>query len=146
MLLLVVDASRGPHGDWIEREVGPTGLEHALAATDAAVDAAARYAADAFENMVKEWQDSVIKFRCSLKPADVIRLGGPAQWNCSDVRFSLAYLAIDELPSPVRERLDAIPTRLTLSAEEVDAAIAGARDATQSLPFVRRYLQERVRP
>jgi hypothetical protein len=30
------------------------------------------------------------------------------------VKFSLAYLSVDELESPLRERIDAIPTRLTL--------------------------------
>jgi len=64
-----------------------------------------------------------------LKPADVIRLGGPVQWNCSDVKFSLAYLSVDELQSPMRERIEAVPTRLTLEADQVDVAIQGAREA-----------------
>src|SRR5204863_8203499 len=113
-------------------------------ATDAAVDSAARYAADALGRMIQEWQDSVIAFRCGLKPADVIRLGGPAQWNCSDVKFSLAYLSVDELDSPMRERLDAGPTRLTLEADPVDVAIEGARAGTLVLPRLREYLRDRV--
>ena len=144
LLLIVVDASQGPNGDWTHREAGPTGLDLALSATDAAVDAAARYAADAFGRMVQEWEESVIAFRCGLKPVDVVRLGGPAQWNCADVTFSLAYLSIEELASPMRERIESVHTRLKLQPAEIDATIEGAREATLALPRLRVYLRERV--
>ena len=144
LLLIVVDASRGPNGDWTLHEAGPSGVDLALSATDAAVDAAARFAADAFGRMIQEWQESVIAFRCGLKPADVVRLGGPAQWDCADVKFSLAYLSVDELESPMRERIDAIPTRLTLEAGQVDVAIEGAREGALALRRLRTYVRERV--
>src|SRR5712664_3374679 len=144
LLLIVADASQGPNGDWTHQEAGPSGVDLARSATDAAVDSAARYAADAFGRMVQEWQDSVIAFRCGLKPADVIRLGGPVQWNCSDVKFSLAYLSVDELDSPMRERIEAVPTRLTLEADQVDAAIEGARQSTLALRRLRTYVRDRV--
>src|SRR5467141_1148399 len=144
LLLIVADASEGPNGDWRHQEAGPSGVDLARSATDAAVDSAARYVADALGRMVQEWQDSVIAFRCGLKPADVIRLGGPAQWNCSDVKFSLAYLSVDELDSPMRERIEAVPTRLTLEADQVDVAIQGARQGTLALRRLRTYLRDRV--
>jgi NTE family protein len=144
LLLIVVDASQGPNGDWTLHEAGPAGLDLALSATDAAVDAAARAAADAFGRMIQEWHDSVIAFRCGLKPADVIRLGGPAQWDCADVKFSLAYLAVGELESPMLERIEAVPTRLTLDADQVDVTIEGARQGTLALPRLRIYVHERV--
>jgi NTE family protein len=144
LLLIVVDASQGPNGDWTHREAGPGGLDLALSATDAAVDAAARNAADAFERMVQEWQESVIAFRCGLKPAVVVRLGGPAQWNCSDVKFSLAYLSVEDLDSPMRERIEKVHTRLTLEPAEIDATIESAREATLALPRLRVYLHGRV--
>jgi len=76
----------------------------------------------------------------------VLRLGGPAKWNCADVKFSLAYLSVDELESPLRERIEAVPTRLTLEAGQVDAAIEGGREGTLALRRLRTYVQERVRP
>jgi NTE family protein len=145
LLLIVADASQGPNGDWTLQETGPSGVDLALSATDSAMDAAARHAADAFGGMIQVWQDSVIAFRCSLTPAEVARLGGPAQWNCRDVKFSLAYLSVDELASPARERIEAIPTRLTLEPAQVDAAIEGGREGTLALRRLRTYLQERVR-
>jgi NTE family protein len=95
--------------------------------------------------MIQEWQDSVIAFRCGLKAADVARLGGPAQWNCADVKFSLALLSADELPGALRESIAAIPTRLTLDPAQVDVTIEGAREGLLALPRLRTYLQERVR-
>jgi hypothetical protein len=60
------------------------------------------------------------------------------------VKFSLAYLSVEELESPMRERIEAIPTRLTLQAGQVDTAIEGARAGTLALRRLRTYLQERV--
>jgi NTE family protein len=145
MLVIVVDASRGPSGDWLRTEEGPAGLDLALSATDAAVDSAARLYADAFDDMIEEWQRSVIDYRCSLEREGAIRLGGPADWHCGDVRFTIAHLSVHEIPSPLRERIEAIPTRLTLSADEIDATIEGARAGTLALPQLRAYVRERVR-
>ena len=82
--------------------------------------------------------------RVAAGTADVIRLGGPAQWDCSDVKFSLAYLSVDELESPMRERIEAIPTRLTLDFGQMDATIEGAREGTLALRRVRTYVLDRV--
>ena len=144
LLLIVVDASQGPNGDWTHKEAGPSGVDLALSATDAAVDAAARHAADALGGRIQGWQEAVIAFRCGLSPAEVIHLGGPAQWNCADVKFSLAYVSVNELEGPLRERIEAIPTRLTLKAEQVDAAIEGGRAGTLALPQLREYIRGRV--
>ena len=144
LLVIVVDASRGPSGDWINQEEGPAGLDLALSAADAAVDSAARLAADAFDAMIDGWRDSVIAFRCGLSREEVARLGGPAEWNCRDVRFTLAHLSMQGLPSPLRERLEAIPTRLSLTAEQIDTTIEGARVGTRDLPQLRAYIRERV--
>lgn len=145
LLVVVVDASQGPHGDWTHRPTGPDGLDFALAATDAAIDAAARYAADAFGAMIEDWQASIIKYRCGLGAAELKRLGAPARWDCKDVKFSLAHLAIDELASPVRERMEAIQTRLSLEPAQVDVAIEGAREGLLALPRLQAYLRDRVR-
>jgi len=144
LLLIVVDASRGPNGDWIDREDGPGGMDLALSATDAAVDSAARQAADAFDVMVREWQDSLVAYRCSLRREEVARLGGPASWNCRDVRFTVAHLQVHDLPAPLRARIEAIPTRLTLDAADIDASIEGGRSGTLGLPQLWQYLSSRV--
>ena len=144
LLLIMVDASQGPNGDWTRSEEGPTGLQAALAATDAAIDSASRGAADSVSRLLEEWQQSLIKYRCSLPHEEVERLGGPNPWNCADVKFSVARIAVDGLPAPLRERIGSIPTRLTLSPEELQATIEAGRSSTLSLPRIRAYLSERV--
>jgi NTE family protein len=146
LLFVAVDASRGPHGDWVMEQQGPTGLDLALSATDAAVDSAARSSADAFAAMIHEWEQAVIKYRCRLTAADRARLGAPANWDCADVKFSLAYLSIDQLDEPWREKIDAIPTRLTLEPAQVDDAIEGGKRGMLSLSQLRAYVEGRVRP
>jgi hypothetical protein len=45
----------------------------------------------------------------------------------------------------LRESIEAIPTRLTLGADQIDLAIAGGRAGTLALPRLRSYLNKRVR-
>ena len=144
LLLIVVDASRGPGGDWIEREDGPTGLDLALSATDAAVDSAARQSADAFDNMIHGWHRAVVAFRCGLSREEAARLGARVGWDCRDVKFTVTHLSIQGLESPYRERIDSIPTRLTLDPAQIDDTIEGARRGTMALPGLRDYVRERL--
>jgi NTE family protein len=119
----------------------------ALSATDAAVDATARLAADAFGRFLRDWEDGVIAFRCSLRPEEVQQLGGPADWRCDDVRFSLTFVSIDRLDEPeLRAALEAMPTRLSLAPEQVDTALQAGREATFASPRVHRYLHDRIGP
>ena len=144
LLLIVVDASRGPNGDWIDKEEGPAGIDLATSATDAAVDSAARAAADAFDAMIQEWQDSIVAYRCKLPRDEVTQLGGPASWNCHDVKFTVAHLEVHDLPALVRERVEKIPTRLSLEPADIDAAIEGGTQGTLGLPALWQYLSSRV--
>jgi hypothetical protein len=68
----------------------------------------------------------------------------PADWNCGDVEFSVAHIAINELPDPERYELAKIPTRLTLSRGEIEAAIKAARQAISSLSEVRYFVESRI--
>ncbi|APV52340.1 hypothetical protein BWI17_07220 [Betaproteobacteria bacterium GR16-43] len=145
LLFIVVDASRGPSGDWTMQEYGPGGVDLAVIAGDAATDASSRFAADAFGQMVRDWQESLVSFRCGLKAEDVARLGGPKDWQCADVRFYLAFLSIDRLDPAYRSKIEAIPTRLTLPVEQIDDAIEGARRGTLALPRLRQYVFERMK-
>ena len=143
LLLIVGDASRGPDGDWLDREEGPAGIDLALAATDAAVDSSAHRAADAFDNMIEGWHRSVVAFRCGLSPEEARNLGAPADWDCRDVKFTVSHLSMENLESPYRERIQAIPTRLTLDAAQIDDAIEGGRRGLLALPELQGYIRER---
>ncbi len=145
MLFLVVDAGRGPNGDWAMDAEGPSGLDMALAATDSAVDSAARTAFDSFSNMMREWQRDVIEFRCSLKDEDVLRLRGSlANWNCKDVEFDVGLVALSDLGPEQEKRLNNIPTRLTLPKADIDNAIAAGREAALKNAALKLYLKQRI--
>src|SRR5258706_1696651 len=143
LLPIVAVASRGPNGDWIQREHGPAGLDLALSATDAAVDTAARQSADTFDSMIADWERSIVAFRCGLSSGEAARLGARDGWECRDVKFTVAHLSIQALERPYRERIDAIPTRLTLEPAQIDDTIEGARRGTLALPGLRDYVRER---
>jgi len=142
-LFIIVDAAQKPGGTGDLEENGPTGVDVAMYASAAAVAASARLAADAFRGALKDWQDSVIAFRCGLTRKEALGLGATGAWQCADVRFSLAFLSIDGLDEPYHSRLAAIPTRLTMDVADVDATVEGARAGAMLLPQLQDYLADR---
>lgn len=144
MLLLLVDAGRSRSGDWSAREEGPAGVELALSVANAGVDSAARLSADFFSIMLDQWQRSIVEFRCSLSEAEVRQLRGSIDgWNCRDVRFERDMVSVAALDPDRRRRFDAIPTRLTLSAEQVDEAIEAGRRGLLATEAVRIFSEAR---
>ena len=143
LLVIVVDASSRPSSDWTLQESGPGGLDLVLSATDSAIEAGARRAVDAFGLMIEEWRQSVLYFRCGLTQADRARLGLARDWDCQDVTFSYAYLSAGDLPQPSRDRIELIPTRLSLSAQQIDASIEGGREGALALETLRAYVRDR---
>jgi NTE family protein len=147
MLFIVVDAGRGPSGDWALTPYGPSGIDLGLAATDAAIDSAARISFDAFRTMLQQWQSDVQNFRCALSPAEVAKLKGIAEadssWDCRDVKFDLALISFSDLDTSRAALLNSMPTRLTLPSKDIDAAIAAGRDAAGVNVVLRNYRQQR---
>lgn len=144
MLFLVVDAGRGPSGDWALAPDGPSGLDAALAATDSAIDSAARIGFDAFRKMMQEWQTSVMEFRCKLPLSEVARLRGSADgWDCRDIQFHFGLVSFADLGVAREAELNAIPTRLSLPTKNIDDAIAAGFDAASGNLTLKNYLQER---
>jgi NTE family protein len=158
MLFLVVDSGRSPSGQWAVTALGPSGFESATASIDTAIDAAARTSFDAFKQMLADWQADIIRYRCSLSPVEVARLraepptggGAPrapaAPWDCHDIRMDVGLISFSDLDTDRQALLNAIPTRLTLPREQIDAAIEGGRDAALRNQALRRYLQSRRAP
>ncbi|MCA3220652.1 MAG: patatin-like phospholipase family protein, partial [Burkholderiales bacterium] len=144
MLLLLVDAGRSRSGDWNTREPGPAGAELALSVANAGVDAAARLSADFFSTMLDRWQQSIVEFRCGLSEAQVQQLRGSLDgWDCRNVRFERDMVSIAVLDPDQRRRFDAIPTRLKLSAAQVDEAIDAGRRGLQATAGVRAFAATR---
>lgn len=144
MLFIVVDAGRPPSGEWALHPDGPSGIEVGIAAADAAVDSATRLSVAAFGQMLGEWRDSVVRFRCGLTEAQVRRhvpVGQP--WRCDDVVFEMDVVGFERLPPAVAERMRAMPTRLSLSPSDVALAIDAGREAALASAALHRYVQSR---
>jgi NTE family protein len=145
MVFLVVDAGRGPSGDWVLDKPGPSGFDMALAATDTAIDAAARSSYDGFRLMMSQWQQNIIDFRCSLTNVELRKFEVElSTWDCKDVKFFVGSVNFTDLESQRAARLDAIPTRLSLPKDEIDAAIEAGKDATLINAAFKSFLADRI--
>jgi NTE family protein len=146
MLFLIVDAGRTPAGDWALQLQGPGGLDVGLAAADAAIDSATRLSATAFRDMARRWQQDMVRFRCDLSQ-DRVRAWLPADeaWACDDLQIVVETISPDALAPARTARLRAMPTRLALTAEQVDEAIAAGRDAARASPALRAHVAGRSR-
>lgn len=132
ILFLVVDAGRGISGDFVQTLEGPSGVELVSAAADTAIDASVRSSYAAFTSLANDWSGKLKHWRCGLSAADRARLGVGAGWKCGDVAIYVERLGFDRLGPERAGILNAIPTRLSLPAEQVDQLITGGADALRS--------------
>jgi NTE family protein len=140
LLFVVVDAGQGPSGDWTRALTGPSGIELATAAVDAAIDSAMRMSYDGFIPMMKNWEHEIVKFRCAQpEERQQAMRARRANWRCDDVSFAVTEVSFASLGEREEVELSAIPTRLKLPPEQVDRLIAAGRTATRANPVVSRF-------
>ncbi len=132
ILFLVVDAGRGLSGNWANSLEGPSGTELVAAAADTAIDASVRSSYAAFSALLAEWGAKVRRWRCGLSPADRARLGVPAGWKCDDLNTFIDRVSFERLGPARAAALEAVPTRLTLPADQVDLLIEGGAVALRN--------------
>ena len=140
VLFLVVDAGRGPSGEWTQTVAGPTGPDLVMAAADTAIDASVRASFTAFERTMLDWQQDLVKWRCGLPPGERQRLGAAATWNCRDLKIFIGRVRFDQLGPERAAALNAVPTRFKLPAESVDTLIEAGRDAVRANTTYRAFL------
>ncbi len=129
VMFLVVDAGRGVSGDFAQTVEGPNGVELVAAAADTAIDASVRSSYAAFNALVNDWFGKVKRWRCGLSAVERVRLGVGKNWRCGDVSFFIDRLSFDQLDPARAGVLDAIPTRFSLSADQIDLLIESGADA-----------------
>jgi NTE family protein len=143
LLFLVVDAGRGPQGNWSQTLDGPTGKELIGAVINTIIDANTRSSYTALAATMQDWHDYLVRWRCSLKAAEVTRLRGKrGRWNCRDVKITVARIAFDQLAPPRAKQLNAIPTSFTLPAASVDELVRAGGDALRASPAYQKFLKE----
>jgi NTE family protein len=145
VLFIVVDAGRGPSGDWVHSVEGPAAADLVMAAADTAIDASVRASFTAFQATLADWEKQLIGWRCRLSADERARLGAGPGWNCRDVRFRVVRVGFDHFDEAQTDRLNAVPTRFKLSPEHVDLLIAAGAEALRGNPGYQAFLSE-VRP
>jgi NTE family protein len=141
LMVILVDAGRAPAGDWVQSVEGPSGFDVVMAASDTAVQASVRSSYTAFDRVMSDWQRQIIAWRCGLSPEMRKRYGAPANWNCKDVRFVVNRVGFNQLDPERAKMLNAVDTRFKLPTKEVDAVIAGGRDALRASLGFRDFLK-----
>jgi NTE family protein len=139
-LFLVVDAKTGVSGNWINSVEGPSGVELVKAAADTAIDASVSTSFTAFDRTMVDWQNSLIRWRCSLSAPDRAKFGARTGWNCRDLKFFVGRLGFDQFDPARAAELDAIPTRFRLPPDQVDSVIAAGRDVLRNSPAFRAFI------
>jgi NTE family protein len=139
-IIIIVDAGRGPSGNWAQTVEGPGGPELMMAAADTAIDASVRASFTAFKSVMEEWEGALVRWRCALSAPQREKLGAPPDWNCRDLRFYVNRVGFDHLGPERAAALNAVPTRFTLPPEQVDALIMAGRDALRENALFRDFL------
>jgi predicted acylesterase/phospholipase RssA len=142
LLVLVADAGVQADYSWTQSVKGPSGLGLGAAIASASISSATRSGYDAMRGEIRRWQEDLIEWRCALPAAEVRRLRGKSgAWDCADVKLFVGMANFDGVDAPMRKALNKVPTRLRLSAGEVDLVIEAGRIATKNAPEFNGFVQ-----
>ena len=141
VVFFVVDAGRGPSGEWTQTVEGPRGADLVMAAADTAIDASVRASFTAFERTMADWQGQLVRWRCGLSAGQRHQFGAGPNWNCRDLRFFIGRIGFDQLGPERAKVLNAVPSRFRLPAEQVDTLIEAGGDALRGHPVFRDFLR-----
>lgn len=135
MLFLVANAGVDQDYDWTKKVPGPGGVALARSIATSAMAAASRSGYDSMRGELRQWERELIDWRCALPLSEVRRLrGSTAGWNCRDVKLFVGEASFASLPGDLRDEMNAVPTRLKLTPDQVDKVIAAGRMATRATP------------
>jgi NTE family protein len=132
-LFLVVDSGRNLPSDWSKTLEGPTGADLLEAVASTAIDSSVRNSFEVTRLEMKNWEDRLKAWRCSLSPAEVAEVRGSADgWDCRNVSVRIDRVSFDDLDTATSDRLQKVPTRFVLDPKDVRLAIdAGATAAVK---------------
>ncbi|RJT29645.1 patatin [Mesorhizobium waimense] len=133
LIMIVADAGRRIEPDWVTVKQGPGLVDMIDATAGTSIASSVRDEFDALKLEFRLWREKLVKYRCSLPPATVARYrGGHSGWNCRDVRMTVELVSFADLPPAEGTALNAIPTRLKLTPEQVDRTIDAGREAVRA--------------
>lgn len=146
-MFLVVDAGRGPAGEWPSKLASPSGLELAGIVTDVAIDSGVYKGYDYFATIMRDWESDIRQWRCSLSSKEVRALRGTLDgWKCDDVNFMVGRVSFEDAGPELRRELDKVPTRFQLDPSTLDTVIGAGETALRNNPTFRAFLRDTPRP
>jgi NTE family protein len=141
ILFLVVDAGQAPQGNWARQLEGPSGVDLINAVSGAALSSSVRASYTAFEGTMNDWRDALVRWRCGLPTAQMLKLrGNTGPWSCRDLKVYIGRISFDQLDSARAARLGAVATRFKLPVEQVDELIAAGGEALLKNPAYKAFL------
>lgn len=138
LLFIVTDAGREAMPEWGNRPQRPRLSELLAAVSQTTISSSVRKGFDALNLAAQQWQEDIIRFRCSLTQAQVQQYRGNVRgWNCRDVRITVENLSFRDFDSETQDALSRTPTRLTLPEAQVDLLIEAGRRAVRENAAIR---------
>ncbi|MGH6862403.1 MAG: patatin-like phospholipase family protein, partial [Phyllobacterium sp.] len=142
-LFIVTDAGVKTQYKWGMSPVATRLDKVLLAASDTSLASATRSGFDAIDLTLKQWQDELISYRCSLSRSEVLRLRGTLkQWDCRAVSVTTERISFREADPDLFDKLNNIPTRLRLPREQVDLLVETAQQTILKNSGVRMVADE----
>ncbi|MBF9233411.1 patatin-like phospholipase family protein [Microvirga alba] len=142
-LFLVVDAGRGPAGHWPKELASPTGTELAGIVTDVAIDSGVYKGYDYFTTIMRDWQNDLRRWRCSLSDEEVLKTRGSLKgWRCSDVVFTVGRVSFEDAGPELKQELDKVPTRFQLDPATLDKVISAGETALRNNATFRSFMRK----
>ncbi|MDI6026349.1 patatin-like phospholipase family protein [Corticibacterium sp. UT-5YL-CI-8] len=128
-VLIVADAGRGQTAKWGSTMHGPGMMPLMGAVVDTGMASSVRDELDALNFAVQEWSGKLVQYRCGLPLATVRKIRGTtAGWDCRDVHMVVERLAFNDLNPALEAKLNNVPTRLALPAEQIDELVEAGRE------------------
>ncbi|MEM6660971.1 MAG: patatin-like phospholipase family protein [Pseudomonadota bacterium] len=141
-LVLVSNAGRHVHHDWSKTLEGPSGIELAMSIVESSLESATRASFDVLRLSVDQWERDLISWRCLLSREEIRRYGAnPATWECADLKIFVGEVGFRLLDPDLRNRMNQVPTRLSLPEAMVDLTISAARQGMERNVAYRGFLQ-----
>lgn len=142
-LFVVTDAGRYVAPEWGESQTPPHIGKILAAASQTAISSATRSGFDAVDLALEQWQEKLVRYRCSLSRDQVRKLRGTlAGWNCRGVTVTTEHVSFRDADPGIFARLNKIQTRLKLPRAEVDLVIEAGRQAIRNNPNIQKVAQE----